>query len=169
MEGSTASLYRLAHWSSVRPGSSFATSYQRFPCLLTASKRAASSLVVQRPWITCQPQVGEKNAVINTFAKLRIKRMNPALSTSFVVPTCAIPVNMREAEMAIEHTRHRFGDMFPTDLSTAYNKGIIVICVPGKIKIMNRGLHAATASVRNLSSSGVHGTNLGGVMVGRRG
>ena len=49
MEGSTASLYRLAHWSSVRPGRSFATSYQRFPYLLTAAKRVASSLVVHRP------------------------------------------------------------------------------------------------------------------------
>ena len=32
---------------------------------------------------------------------------------------------------------------------------------------MNECLHAATASVRSLSSSGVHGTNLGGAIVCR--
>ena len=95
MEGSTASLYRLAHWSSVRPGSSFATSYQRFPCLLTASKRTASSPVVQRPSIRRKSQVRKRDAVINTFAKLRIKGMNPALPTGFVVPTYTSPINMR--------------------------------------------------------------------------
>ena len=34
---------------------------------------------------------------------------------------------------------------------------------------MDPGSQAATASVRSLSSSGVHGTNLGGVMVGSSG
>lgn len=32
---------------------------------------------------------------------------------------------------------------------------------------MDEYSHATTASIRNLSSSGVHGVNLGGVMVGR--
>lgn len=34
---------------------------------------------------------------------------------------------------------------------------------------MNQYSHAATASTRSLSSSGVHGVNLGTVMIGRRG
>lgn len=53
--------------------------------------------------------------------------MNPALPTGLVIPTYTLPVNIREAQVAIGHTRHRFRDMFPTNLGTAYNADIIII------------------------------------------
>ena len=63
------------------------------------------------------------NVTIHTFAKLWIKRMDPALSACLVVPACAPLVDWGGVEMAIEHTRHRFGNMFPADLGTTYGGG----------------------------------------------
>lgn len=72
--------------------------------------------------------------MINTFAKLGIKGVNPALPTSFVVPTYTLLINMVKGEMTIEHTRHRFRNVFPTDLSTTCIAGIIVRCGSEMIK-----------------------------------
>jgi len=49
--------------------------------------------------------------------------MDPALPAGLVVPTYTPPVNSREREMTIEHTGHRFRDIFPTNLSTAWSAG----------------------------------------------
>ena len=58
----------------------------------------------------------------STFAEFRIKRVDPALSAGLVIPTYASTVNVSVSggKANIKHTRHRFRDMFPTYLSTAY-------------------------------------------------
>ena len=57
--------------------------------------------------------------------------------------------------------------MFPTNLSATYTRNRQHVCPVGWAE-MNQYPHVATASTRSLSSSGVHGVNLGWVMIGRR-
>jgi len=57
--------------------------------------------------------------------------------------------------------------MFPANLSAAYNRDRQHAGPAGRTETSQHP-HAATASTKSLSSSGVHGVNLGGVMIGRR-
>jgi len=52
--------------------------------------------------------------------------------------------------VAIEHTRHRFGNVFPTDLSTAYNAGIVGISGSGKVKGNESGLTRSNGCCQKL-------------------
>jgi len=72
--------------------------------------------------------------------------------------------------VTVEHTRYSFRNSLPDNPRTAYSADVVII-ISGSENWMetNQYSHAATASTRSLSSSGVHGVNLGRAMVGRRG
>lgn len=107
--------------------------------------------------------------MIDTFVKFRINRTNPTVPTCLVVSTYTLPINAKGADMAIKHTRHRFRNIYPRNLTTAYNTKIIITHGSGKIERNEPIPCAATASTRRLSCSAVHGVDPSGAIVGRGG